>query len=162
MHRNVHLAKEEQVRQEALVGVFVYVLSIEDSSHEKNFIPDSEIVGVYNSKAAALQFASTYVTPESLLSFDDMIEEYGEDGMVVDVRKKGSIIPDNGVIMQYGDDHIGASDIVRLLICKNPITGILTPESSSSSLASDDESKDKDDDDDDGHTKKKAKRTLYD
>ena len=92
-----------------------------------------------------------------------MIEEYGYDGMVVDVRKKGSIIPDNGVIMQYGDDHIGASDIVQLLICKKPITGMLTQESSSSSLASDDESKDKDDDDDDdGHTKKKAKRTLHD
>ena len=66
--------------------------------------------------------------------------------------------------MQYGDDHIDASDIVWLLTCKKPITGILTQESSSSSLASDDESKDKDDDDDDddGHTKKKAKRTLHD
>jgi hypothetical protein len=91
-----------------------------------------------------------------------MIEEYGEDGMVVDVRKKGSIIPDDGVIMQYGDDHIDASDIVRLLICKKPISGILTQESSSSSSASDDESKRKDDDDDDGHTKKKAERTLHD
>ena len=66
MHRHVPLAKEEQVRQEAPVGVFVYVLSIEDSSHEEDFIPDSEVVGVYNSKVAALQFASTY---ENLLSF---------------------------------------------------------------------------------------------
>ena len=55
---------------------------------KKIFIPDSEVVGVYNSKVAALQFASTYVTPENLLSFDEMIEEYGEDGMVVDVRGK--------------------------------------------------------------------------
>ena len=138
------------------------MLSIEDSSHEKEFISDSEVVGVYNSKVAALQFASTYVTPENLPSFDEMIEEYGYDGMVVDVRKKGSIIPDNGVIMQYGDDHIDASDIVRLLLSKKPSSGILTQESSSSSLASDDESKDKYDDDDDGHMKKKARRTLHD
>ena len=85
--------KEEQVRQEAPVRVFVYVLSIEDSSHEEDFIPDSEVVGVYNSKVATLQFASTYVTPENLLSFDEMIEEYGEEGMVVDVRKKGQYHP---------------------------------------------------------------------
>ena len=134
------------------------MLSIEDSSHEKEFISDSEVVGVYNSKVAALQFASTYVTPENLPSFDEMIEEYGYDGMVVDVRKKGSIIPDNGVIMQYGDDHIDASDIVRLLLSKKPSSGILTQESSSSSLASDDESKDKDDDDDDGTHEEESKK----
>ena len=138
MHRNVPLAKEEKIRQEAPVGVFVYVLRIEDSSHEKDFIPDSEVVGVYNSKVAALQFASTYVTPENLLSFDEMIEEYGEDGMVVDVRKKGSIIPDDGVIMQYGDDYIGASDIVRMKVKIKMTTMMMV------------------------HTKKKAKRTLHD
>mmetsp|Transcript_24759 Transcript_24759/g.36647 ORF Transcript_24759/g.36647 Transcript_24759/m.36647 type:complete len:125 (+) Transcript_24759:70-444(+) len=98
-------------------GSVVFVLMLETICHSEDPM-DPEIVGVYNSKEAAAASAGGISSPYG--DFQGAIGNEMEE-CYTDNRKNP---PDNGVLIQLGDDDYGEGDIARLTIAKFPIQGM--------------------------------------
>ena len=111
----------EQSEQLQSTGSHIYVLSLETICHDGDGGPDLEVVGVYNSKAAAVAKSVTVTTIYGRFdsAIKDMFSE--DDGGHEDNRENP---PNNGVLIQLGHEDSGEGDICRLLIRKCPVVGI--------------------------------------
>lgn len=103
-------------------GSHVFVLSYVAHNHAGED-PEKEIVGVYNSKAAAVAHAGSVNTDYG--TFDEAIAEDFED-CHEDNREEA---PDDGVLIQIGDEDVGEGDHAVLFISKMTVLGMPTAES---------------------------------
>ena len=93
----------------------VYVLVHESINHGMNYRVGKEIVGVFDTKAAAV--ASSGSIESSFGAFDDVIEEL----FVENHEDNRDDPPVDGVLIQLGSEDSGEGDIERLLIEKCPL-----------------------------------------
>mmetsp|Transcript_11947 Transcript_11947/g.22133 ORF Transcript_11947/g.22133 Transcript_11947/m.22133 type:complete len:190 (-) Transcript_11947:279-848(-) len=98
----------------------VYVLLLSSWNHASPRGEDPEIIGVFDSKAAAVARASTVGTDYG--TFDEAIKEMFLSEYEHEDNRENP--PDNGVLMQIGGDDVGEGDFCRLSIKKMPILGI--------------------------------------
>ena len=98
----------------------VYVLTLVQYDHSGNWGrgPDIEIIGIYDSKAAAVAKSVTVATPYG--TFDEAIKDMFEDAHV-DNRMNP---PDDGILVKIGDDYVGEGDYCQLEIKKQQVEGL--------------------------------------
>mmetsp|Transcript_919 Transcript_919/g.1711 ORF Transcript_919/g.1711 Transcript_919/m.1711 type:complete len:151 (-) Transcript_919:173-625(-) len=128
--RSIKNEKEGPNLGESPIRAFVCVLTIESINHGCNYQLETEIISVYNSKAVAGSVNSGWGTFDRVIV--DMLTDPGEH--IIDNRGN---VPDQGVLLQLGDDDVGEGNIARLVISKMPIMGM----TESSSDANDDKRK---------------------
>jgi len=117
----------KQSKQLKSSGSYVYVLTLEAWNHACPGGTDPKCVGVFDSKEAAV--AKSVTVQMDYGRFDEAIKDmFGEEGDYEDNRKNP---PDNGVLIQVGNEDVGEGDWCRLVIAKLPIDGL--QESSKSS-----------------------------
>ena len=103
----------------------VYVLLLTECHHAIPGDADPEVIGVFDTKSAAVARASTVETEYG--DFDYAISNVFENpGEYQDNRENP---PDNGTLLQVGDDDIGEGDFSRLSIKKMPILSLGVEES---------------------------------
>lgn len=107
---------KEQSGQLKSTGTEAYLLFLTGWDHGKKWYEEPEIVGIFDSKAAAVARASTVECDYG--TFDEAIKDYG---CKEDNREDP---PDDGILIQIGDHDIGEGDICRLSIKKLPLLGI--------------------------------------
>ena len=112
------LAWKEQAAKIKATQQSVYILTLEEWDHSGNWGrgPDEKIIGVFDSKTAAV---ATSVTVDTMYgTFDEAIKEMFQDGHE-DNRKNP---PDNGILLQIGGgEDIGCGDYARLIMKKKAI-----------------------------------------
>jgi hypothetical protein len=101
----------------AVAGSDVYVVTLEEINHGNGHEPETKVVGVFNSKAAAVAHVGSIDTMAG--TFDSAVQDY-EDSHE-DNRDNP---PDNGVLVQLGHGDEGEGDVTRMWIQKLQITGI--------------------------------------
>mmetsp|Transcript_50331 Transcript_50331/g.56994 ORF Transcript_50331/g.56994 Transcript_50331/m.56994 type:complete len:138 (+) Transcript_50331:32-445(+) len=120
---------------------FVYLLTVKEYCHSGD-PSDKEVVGVFNSKAAAVSNAGSMKAGYNGTPFDEAME-HDYDDCFTDNRDNA---PDCGLLLQIGDDDHGEGDKVMLCIEKRAVQGTST---------NDDED---DDDDDKGGKESRSKK----
>eukprot|EP00934_Nitzschia_sp_Nitz4_P006494 Nitzschia sp. Nitz4//scaffold139_size61406//49965//50339//NITZ4_006466-RA/size61406-processed-gene-0.86-mRNA-1//-1//CDS//3329535870//6484//frame0 len=105
---------------ESATGLYVYVLTIKRIYHTG--VPaEQAIVGVYISKESAVHDANNMSF--SWGDFDDLIEDCFEEAYV-DNRNNP---PDNGILMQLGNNDHGQGNSETLFIEKCQLLGLPLP-----------------------------------
>jgi hypothetical protein len=97
-------------------GSHMFVLTLETICHAHE--PETIVVGVFNSKDAAVANSVTVQTDYG--RFDSAIEDIFED----DHQDNRENPPDNGVLLQLGSQDTGEGDICRLMMNKRPVVGM--------------------------------------
>lgn len=100
----------------------IYILTLEEWNHSANWRRDADktVIGVFDSKAAAVAKSATVDTGWG--SFDEAIKDmFRDDYEHVDNRKNP---PNNGVLLQVGGRDIGEGDYARLVISKQQVYGL--------------------------------------
>ena len=107
---------------------YVHILTLVQWSHAGNWRrgPDSDIVGIYNSKAAAVAKSVTVQTDYG--TFDEAINDMFQEDHI-DNRMNP---PDNGILLKIGGDHCGEGDYCELQLKKLLIVGLQKQQSSKS------------------------------
>ena len=100
---------------------FVYLLIQESIDHGNNHELETEIIGVFDSKAAAVASAES-VESIGYGAFDDAIESI----FMEDHEDNRDDPPDDGILIQLGHEYSGEGDIERLLIKKFPLKSMPT------------------------------------
>jgi len=97
------------------------VLSLEEWNHGAHYNsgPDTELIGVFDSKAAAV--AAAAIKNTNYGRFDEAINSMFVGGEYIDNRENP---PDNGVLWKLGGRDIGEGDYIKLLIKKMPVRGL--------------------------------------
>jgi hypothetical protein len=129
--------EEEKTRKEAVVAKWkqqaralqqtnshVYLLMREEQNHARRGGEAKTLVGVYDSKEAAV--AASMDVETGYGTFDSAIADDFKDDHV-DNRETP---PDDGILIQIGSEDAGEGDLVRLLIERIDVLG-LEEESSS-------------------------------
>ena len=140
-------AWEDQARKLKATEKYVYILTLEEWSQCRNYYdrdygdgPSVKIIGLFNSKAAAVAKSVTVKTMYG--KFDETIKDIcKQEGVYVDYRKDP---PDDGTLFQIGDEEdFDDGAYARLVISKQNIFGL--PQS---------------DNDDDNNNQKKKRATA--
>ena len=100
-----------------MASEYVYVLSKKSVNHGGYDDDDNRVVGVYASKAAAVEAAGDVHT--SLGTFESAMSDLCEN----DHEDNRENPPDNGFLLQLGSSETGEGDYIRLDINKFPILG---------------------------------------
>ena len=104
-----------------------YILFLTRRDHNITWHEEPEIIGIFDSKAAAVARASTvecvYGTSDGAMrTFDWAMKDiFCDEGEYEDNREDP---PDNGILIQLGGDDIGEGDFCRLSIKKLPVLSI--------------------------------------
>ena len=134
---------------------YVHILTLVQWSHAGNWRrgPDSDIVGIYNSKAAAVAKSVTVQTDYG--TFDEAINDMFQEDHI-DNRMNP---PDNGILLKIGGDHCGEGDYCELQIKKLQIVGL--QQQSSKSQDDDNKASNVDDSNIKGSHQQKKRKPLY-
>lgn len=114
----------EQSRYVNPVGTYVYVLNVESWNHSANYQcpPENITVGIFDSKDAAVAMSGSYDS-SGYGTFDEALIEFHNDYEEGDAIDNRDSPPDDGILIQVGNEDTGMGDYCRLLISKVPLLG---------------------------------------
>jgi hypothetical protein len=110
-------------KQQALkrTNSHVYILTMEEKDHAMRGQEELKLIGAYDTKEAAV--VASVAVDTSYGTFDSAIADiFTDDSDHVDNRENP---PDDGILIQIGQEDVGEGDLVRLLIKKVDVLGVV-------------------------------------
>ena len=107
---------------EVKAGSYVYILTKEGYDHSNYRRDEVDIIGIFNSKDAAVAVAGDVDTPYG--TFDDAVKDEMFEDCHEDHRDAP---PDDGVLLKIGDDDVDEGDHCELIITKTLVHDMPEP-----------------------------------